>query len=121
MREISPGRKHAAKERTDTDERNALERRHELALLRACGYDRRDFLVMGLAENAALLAAGLAAGALCAMVAVVPAVSARGGRLPITSGGVLLVVAVLVGGLLSSVLATRAALRGPLLETLRSE
>jgi hypothetical protein len=55
------------------------------------------------------------------MLAVVPAVSERGGRVPMTLGGVLLVVAVLVGGLLSSVLATRAALRGPLVETLRSE
>jgi len=55
------------------------------------------------------------------MLAVVPAVSERGGHLPLTSGGALLIVAVLVGGLLSSVLATRVALRGPLLETLRSE
>jgi hypothetical protein len=101
--------------------RNALERRHELALLRACGYERRDFPGDGTGRERGASGGGLAAGALCAMVAVVPAVAERGGRLPLTLGGALIVVAVLVGGLLSSVLATRAALRGPLLETLRSE
>ena len=101
--------------------RNALERRRELALLGAVGYRRRDFLLMAVAENTLLLAAGLVAGALCAGLAIAPAIADRGGRLPLTSGGALLLFAVFATGLLSSVVATRAALRAPLLASLRAE
>ena len=101
--------------------RNALERRHELALLGAVGYRERHFVLMAAAENAVLLAGGLAAGALCAAVAIAPAVAERGGRLPLTSGGALLLFAVFVTGLLSSLVATRAATQTPLLDALRSE
>ncbi|MDA1184535.1 MAG: FtsX-like permease family protein, partial [Acidobacteria bacterium] len=52
--------------------RNALERRRELALLGAIGYQRRHFLLMAVSENTLLLAAGLAAGALCAALAIAP-------------------------------------------------
>ena len=50
-----------------------------------------------------------------------PAALERGGRLPMTSGGAMLLFAVFLAGLLSSVMATRAALSTPLLEALRSE
>jgi ABC-type lipoprotein release transport system permease subunit len=101
--------------------RNTLERRRELALLRAVGYRQRHFVLMAAAENALLLAAGLAAGALCAALAIAPAVAERGGRVPLTSGGALLLFAVFVTGLVSSLVATRAATREPLLSALRSE
>jgi putative ABC transport system permease protein len=101
--------------------RNMLERRRELALLSAVGYRRRDFLVMVLVENVVLLTAGLVAGTICAAIAVAPGVLERGGRLPLSSGALLLLFTVFVTGLLSSVAATRAATRSPLLETLRSE
>jgi putative ABC transport system permease protein len=101
--------------------RNVLERRRELALLGAVGYRRSHFLLMVAAENTLLLAGGLIAGAACAALAITPAVLERGGRLPLTSGGVLLLFAVFATGLLSSLVATRAATRAPLLEALRSE
>lgn len=101
--------------------RNALERRRELALLGAVGYRRRHFLLMAVAENALLLTAGLAAGAISAGLAIAPAIAARGGQLPITSGGALLLFAVFTTGLLSSVVATRAALGSPLLVSLRAD
>ena len=101
--------------------RNVLERRRELALLGASGYRPGHIFAIVLAENVLLLAWGLAAGALCALVAIAPAVADRGARLPTAAGGALLLVAVLVAGLLSSILATRAALRAPLLDALRSE
>ena len=101
--------------------RNVLERRRELALLQAVGYRRSHFLIMVIAENAVLLVGGLVFGAACAAIAIAPGVALRGGRLPLTSGGALLLFAVLVAGLLSSVAATRAATRAPLLEALRSE
>ena len=101
--------------------RNALERRRELALLAAVGYRRRHFLLMAVAENALLLGAGLSAGALCAGLAIAPAIAERGGQLPLTSGGALLLFAVFTTGLLSSVVATRAALGSPLLASLRAD
>jgi ABC-type lipoprotein release transport system permease subunit len=101
--------------------RNALERRRELALLAAVGYRRRHFLLMAAAENAVLLAGGVMTGAVCAALAIAPAVAERGGRLPLTSGGALLLFAIIAVGLLSSLVATRAAVRGPLLESLRYE
>ena len=101
--------------------RNALERRRELALLGAVGYGRRHFLLMATAENVLLLAAGLVSGALCAGLAIAPAIAERGGRLPLTSGGALLLFAVFATGLLSSVVATRAATRAPLLDSLKAE
>jgi hypothetical protein len=101
--------------------RNMLERRRELALLGAVGYRHAHVLMMVLAENGLLLGGGLLAGAVSAGLAIAPAVAERGGRVPLTGGGVLLVFAVLVAGLLSSIIAMRAVSRMPLLASLRSE
>jgi putative ABC transport system permease protein len=101
--------------------RNVLERKKELALLVAVGYRRAHVMTMVVAENALLLIAGLAAGAVSAALAIAPAVAERGGRAPFTSGSALLMIAVLATGLLSSVIAIRAATRLPLLASLRSE
>jgi hypothetical protein len=101
--------------------RNVLERRKELALLRAVGYGRAQLFAIILSENAVLLGWGLAAGAISAVVAIAPAALERGARLPLTAGGWSLVVAVLAAGLVSSLIATRAALRMSLVGALRSE
>ncbi len=101
--------------------RNVLERRKELALLGAVGYRVTHVRQMIVAENALLLAAGLAIGALCAALAIAPAVAARGGTLPVSGGGVLLLLAVFATGLLSSAVALRVATRTSLLAALRSE
>jgi len=101
--------------------RNVLERKKELALLGAVGFRRGHVMTMVVAENVLLLVAGLTAGALSAAIAIAPAVAERGSRLPFTSGSAVLMVGVLVAGLLSSVLAMRAATRMPLLASLRSE
>jgi ABC-type antimicrobial peptide transport system permease subunit len=101
--------------------RNVLERRKELALLRAVGYGRGHLFAIILAENAVLLGWGLAAGAISALVAVAPAALERGARIPLAGGGWLLLLAVLAAGLLSSIIATRAALRAPLVAALRAE
>jgi hypothetical protein len=99
--------------------RNVLERRRELALLRAVGYDARHVTLMIIAETAVLLVSGVLAGAICAMIAIVPAWIARGSA-PGT-GLALLLGAVLAAGLLSAAAATRAALGGELLRALRAE
>ena len=100
--------------------RNVLERRRELALMRAVGYNARHLSLMVLAENAFLLFAGLAAGTGCAIIAIAPAWLERGGGVPLLSlGGLLLVV--VATGLTASLAATIAAVRSPLLGALRAE
>ncbi len=101
--------------------RNVLERRRELALLRAVGFERGHLFTIILSENVALLIWGLSAGLVSALIAIAPAALQRGARLPVSAGGGLLLVAVLAAGLLSSIVATRAALRAPLIAALRSE
>ena len=100
--------------------RNVLERRRELALMRAVGYNARHLSLMVLAENAFLLFPGLLAGTACAIVAIAPAWLERGGAIPVVSLAVLLIV-VIAAGLTSSVAATVAAARSPLLGSLRTE
>jgi hypothetical protein len=99
--------------------RNVLERRRELALLRAIGYNSRHFALMVISENAFLVCCGLAIGASCALLAIAPAFVSRGGHLPTLS--LWLLVIVFVTGLLASMAATVAALRAPLLPSLRAE
>ena len=100
--------------------RNVLERRRELALLRAVGYATGHVSLMVLVENGLLLFGGLGAGTLSALVAIAPAWIERGGQFPIMSlGGLLLAVA--VAGVASSLAATIVAVRSPLLAALRSD
>jgi hypothetical protein len=100
--------------------RNILERRRELALLRAIGYREGHVRSLILAESVSIVVWGLAAGTLCALLAVVPAIAEHGGRFPWTA--ILgLLVAVLGAGLVSSIAATAMAVRLPLLASLRAE
>ena len=100
--------------------RNVFERRRELALLRAVGYNSSHFALMVISENVLMLCCGLAIGFICALLAIAPVFFERGGRLPNISLGLLLL-AVLVSGALASLVATLAALRSPLLPALRAE
>ena len=100
--------------------RNVLERRRELALLRAVGYNAGHLSLMVLAENALLLLAGVLIGTLSALVAIAPAWWERGAGPPVLSLGGLLV-AVVLTGLAASLAATIAAVRSPLLQALRTE
>ena len=100
--------------------RNVLERRRELGLLRAVGYERRHLALMVLAENALLLMLGLGIGTCCALIAIAPAWLERGQRAPFVSAGWLLLTVAGVG-LVASLAATRAVARAPLLSALKTE
>jgi ABC-type lipoprotein release transport system permease subunit len=100
--------------------RNVIERRRELALLRAVGYNSSHFTLMVVAENALLLFCGLVTGSVCALLAIAPVFFSRHAQLPDVSLGLLLL-AVLISGLTASIVATWAALRAPLLPALRAE
>ena len=98
--------------------RNVLERRGELALLRAVGFRKGALRMLVVGEHAALLAGGLCVGVLAATLAVVPALRSPGSGIPYEQL-TLTVAAVLVSGLLWTFAAAFVALRGPLLDALR--
>ena len=100
--------------------RNVLERRGELALMRAVGFARGRIGVLVLAEHLALLAAGLAIGTLCASIAVWPSLASPGAQVPYLSLGLTLL-AVLLNGTAWTFVATRWSFRGDLLPALRNE
>ncbi len=100
--------------------RNVLERRRELALLRAVGFDSGRVRIVIMAEALLLLSAGLVAGVACAVLAVAPAWLGRHGSLP-GAGLAFLLLGVAAAGLISSFAATRAALAGSVLAALRAE
>jgi ABC-type antimicrobial peptide transport system permease subunit len=99
--------------------RNVLERRSELALLRAVGFPVRSLYWMVLAEHWLLLGLGVACGVVAAAVAVLPALHSAA-DVPLVGLGII-IAAVLAGGMLWTILAARLAVRGPLLEALRNE
>jgi ABC-type antimicrobial peptide transport system permease subunit len=100
--------------------RNALERRRELALLRAVGYAAGHVRAMVLAENGVLLGLGLGIGVGAALLAILPALLERGGGAPLGTVAAL-VSAVAVTGILVSGLAVAVIVRLPLVASLRSE
>ena len=100
--------------------RNVLERRGELATLRAFGFRRSTLATMVLAENAFLLAMGLLIGAAAGLIAVSPHLISGGIRVP-WSSLLLTLTAVFVVGLLASVTAVMGSLRIPLLPALKTD
>jgi len=100
--------------------RNVLERRGELALLRAVGFRAKALRWLVLSEHGALLLLGLGCGVVAAVVAVAPAVLSPTAPMPYDSLTVTLG-AVLASGAVWTWLATVFALRGRLLDALRSE
>ncbi len=95
--------------------RNVEERRGELALLRAVGFESSQIQALLLKEHALLLLFGLGLGTLAGTLAILPALRHAPplGLLSLT------LIGVLGSGLLWVVLAAHAALRGPLLGSLR--
>lgn len=100
--------------------RNVLERRAELALMRAVGFRNSQLSRMILLETLFLLGWGLVAGTVAALLAVLPHLGSRGAEVPVTPG-VLMLLAVFLSGLGAAWFAVRAAARTPIVATLRGE
>lgn len=100
--------------------RNMLERRGELAMLRAVGFSRKALHTMVFYEHWGLVLAGLIAGVVAASIAVVPALRSPGGQVPCLSLALTVVAIGLSGGFWVWLAAT-LALRGELLGALRNE
>ncbi len=100
--------------------RNVIERRRELAVLRAVGFSSRRLAAMVLFENCILVAGGLGIGVAAAAIAVWPHLVGHTSGLPWLSLEVILGIVFLVG-LAAGLAAVRAAVRSPVLEVLRGE
>ncbi len=100
--------------------RNVIERRSELALLRAVGFRPSSIRWLVLLENAMLLAWGLAAGTSSALLAMLPHLLSTGADAPWGSGAGLLA-GIFAVGLLSALSATTEAVRTPIVASLRGE
>jgi ABC-type lipoprotein release transport system permease subunit len=99
--------------------RNVLERRRELALLEALGFTPQTLTRLILLENLVLLVAGIAIGVAASLLAIAPVLLARGSQASLLAIAAWLA-AVLATGLSAAFLATRAALRLRLLDSLRA-
>jgi len=100
--------------------RSVLERRGELALMRAAGFPPGRLVRMVVSENAVLLLGGLAVGIVAAAVALTPFWLPQGGGVPWAALAGLLA-AIVVAGLVAGWLATRSAVGSPLLPALRGD
>jgi hypothetical protein len=100
--------------------RSVLERRGELALMRATGFRRTLLARLVMIENSLLLVGGLGVGILAALVAVLPHWLSGGAAVPWLSLALTLAL-VLVMGWLAGLVAVRATLREQLLPALRRE
>ena len=100
--------------------RNVLERRAELALLRAVGFSRGMLKRILLGEHLYLLSFGLVSGLIAALAAVLPVILHRGTELPVAflAG---LITAVAANGLLWTYLSVTVTAQGDLLPALRNE
>ncbi len=100
--------------------RNVLERRNELAILRALGFMTGTIRQLVMLEHWILLVFGLACGCIAGFIAVLPALMSVGAPIPYTLI-ISTIVIMIASGVLWIVLAANAALRGPILNALRNE
>ncbi|MBI1900305.1 MAG: ABC transporter permease [Planctomycetia bacterium] len=100
--------------------RNVLERRSELALLRAAGFRRRRLAGLVMLEGTCLLVGGVGVGVAAALVAVVPHLVLGTAAIPWLDLAWQLTV-IVVFGFVASLWAVRATLHAPLIAALRGD
>ena len=100
--------------------RNVIERRGELAAMRAFGFQRKFLATMVVAENAFLLCIGILTGAIAAAITATPYLLQDFSAIPWLSLSFTLLLVFFVG-MISSIAAVSAILRVPLLPALKAE
>ncbi len=99
--------------------RSVLERRQELAVMRAIGFSRQSLTSVVMGETATLLLFGIGCGAICAVLAVLPHALINGLKPPILEPFILLI-GITLFGLSAGLASVRRVSKMPLLESLRS-
>jgi putative ABC transport system permease protein len=100
--------------------RNVLDRRGELAMLRAVGFDKMTLRKMIFHEHSGLMLGGLACGVIAALVAVGPALKSPGAQAASFSL-ILTIIAIGISGMIWIWIAAKLALSGEMLDALRNE
>ena len=100
--------------------RNVLDRRGELAMLRAIGFDKNTLKRMVLYEHIGLMLCGLFVGTAAALVAVSPALKGPGTQVPYLTLA-LTIMAIALSGIIWIWIGATVALSGKVLDALRSE
>ena len=100
--------------------RSVLERRQELAVMRAIGFTRRRLAAVVMVETASLLLMGIGCGATCAVLAVLPHAILSGLKPPLVEP-LLIVLGIILFGMLAGLIAVRRVASMQLLESLRAE
>ncbi len=100
--------------------RGVLERRGELAIMRAVGFTRRRLAALVLSETMTLLLIGIGCGAGCAVFAVLPYALTSGLKPPIAEP-LLVLAGITLFGMLAAVVSLRRVIRMPLLASLRAQ
>lgn len=100
--------------------RNAIERKGELASLRAFGFQRSVLAFMLISENGFLIILGILVGTVSALISVLPQVTGGATQVPWLSLFFILT-CVLAVGLLAGTIAVFAILRAPLLPALKGD
>ncbi len=100
--------------------RHVLERRGELGLMQAVGFQPAALRRLVLGEHVVLLIAGIVLGVLSAILAVWPSLNQGGTALPVPFLAAL-ITTILLFGILTCWLAVSTAVRGRLIEAIRRE
>lgn len=100
--------------------RSVLERRSELAVMRAVGFTRGRLAKLVLGENLFLLLMGMGCGIVTAVLAVLPYAWSTGASVPIAEP-LWILVGILLFGMVAGMIAVWRVLTLPLLESLRAE
>ena len=100
--------------------RSVLERKNELAVMRAIGFTRQRLSGLVLGENLYLLLMGMGCGVVTAVLAVLPYALLKGASLPIAEP-LWILAGILAFGMLAGLIAVWKVLTLPLLESLRAE
>ena len=98
--------------------RNVWQRRGEIALLRATGFDQSRIGRIILLEHAFLLFSGLGIGIIAALLTVLPHIVIGGASIPL-SATLMMLLLIMIVGLVTGLVAVRASSKLPLLKTLR--
>lgn len=100
--------------------RSVLERRSELAVMRALGFTRGRLAKLVMGENLFLLLMGMGCGIVTAVLAVLPYAWSTGASVPIAEP-LWILIGILVFGMVAGMIAVWRVLTLPLLESLRAE
>ena len=100
--------------------RNVLDRRGELAMLRAIGFNRKTLKLMVFYEHVGLMFFGLFLGTITALIAIFPVLKESVSEVPYLSL-ILSIMAITVSGVIWIWIGTSIALSGKIIDALRSE